>query len=135
MPPEPKYRDDMPAIAYAVLSEGDGGSIAKVAAALDISKETLNVWRKKYPALSDAISRGLAVSEAIWEDPNFHPSMMPLRYKLNMANRFGWSDRNTTEVTGKDGGPLQSIIDVILSSSDDVLSRVRGQESSGNDGN
>lgn len=106
MPPEPRYREDMPAIAYAVLSEGNGGSIAKVAAALDISKETLNVWRKKYPALSDAISRGLAVSESIWEDPNFHPGMMPLRYRLNMSNRFGWSDKSTTEVTGSNGGPV-----------------------------
>ncbi len=121
-----KYTDDMPDLAYAVLAEG--GPLSKVAATLDISLETLNVWRKDSgkPEFSEAIKRGLAVAESIWDDPDYKPEMHPTRYKAYMMHRYGWSERMSTEVTGKDGGPLQSIIDVILSSSDDVLSRVRG---------
>ena len=121
-----KYRDDMPQRAYDVLAAG--GSIAKVAATLDVAKAQVYEWMGVHPEFQDAIKRGLAVAESMWEDPGFHPDMNAMRYRLNMANRFGWGEKNTTEVTGEDGGPLKAILDIVISSNDDVLSRVRGED-------
>ena len=33
--------------------------------------------------------------------------MNPVRYRMNMQNRFGWRDKIDSEITGKDGGPIQ----------------------------
>ena len=116
----------MPQRAYDVLAAG--GSIAKVAATLDVAKSQVQEWMVVHSEFQAAIKRGLAVSESMWEDPGFHPDMNALRYRLNMANRFGWGEKNTTEVTGEDGGPLKAILDIVISSNDDVLSRVRGED-------
>lgn len=101
-----KYQEDMPQRAYDVLAAGK--SLAKVAATLDISLETLNVWRKDADksAFSEAIKKGLAVAESVWDDEDFRTDMNPLRYKLNMAQRFGWREKTATEITGKDGEPV-----------------------------
>jgi len=116
----------MPQRAYDVLAAG--GSIAKVAATLDVAKAQVYEWMGVHPEFQYAIKRGLAVAESMWEDPGFHPDMNAMRYRLNMANRFGWGEKNTTEVTGEDGGPLKAILDIVISSNDDVLSRVRGED-------
>ena len=99
-----KYRDDMPQRAYAVLAAGK--SIAKVAATLDVAKSQVYEWMKVYPDFQDAIKRGVAVAESIWDDEDFRPDMNPLRYKLHMAQRFGWREKIATEITGAEGGPV-----------------------------
>ena len=92
-------------LAYEALAAG--GSYAKVAVALGVCKETVFGWIKKYQEFSDAVKIGLAVAESQWEEPEFHPDMNPVRYRMNMQNRFGWRDKIDSEITGKDGGPIQ----------------------------
>lgn len=85
-------------VAYETLAAG--GSQAQVAANLDISIQTLDTWKKEKPDFVEAISRGLAVAQAIWEDPDFRPDLHPRRWELNMKNRFGWKDRTEAALVG-----------------------------------
>jgi len=117
---ESKYQDGMPETAYEVLAAG--GSITKVAATLGVARSTVHEWMKQHPDFSDAIEAGLAVSESLWEDPSFCPDYHPIRWKLNMARRFGWTEKSETALTGANGGPIEyrNVQDM----SDDELARI-----------
>jgi tRNA U34 5-methylaminomethyl-2-thiouridine-forming methyltransferase MnmC len=78
-----------------------GRSKAALAAALDVSKDTIFQWEKDYPEFSDSIMRGMAAAEAIWDDPGFHPEMNPMRWRLQMMNRFKWTDKQETTLAGE----------------------------------
>ena len=91
-----KYREEMCEIALHVL--GDGGSRAQLAATLEVGKDSLYAWERDYPDFSEAMARGLAMSEAKWESPDWHPEMHHQRWALNMKNRFGWTDRVESKV-------------------------------------
>ena len=51
--------------ALEVLSDGE--SLAAVCCELDITRETLRVWRETYPDLNEAIKKGLQRSQRVWE--------------------------------------------------------------------
>ena len=86
----------------------NGESVAEVCVALGISKQAYYDWQEKYPEFYDAVHEGLKRSEAWW-------TMMGRSYlvqhhqgarldtglwKSNMANRFGWREKQ--DVTSDD---------------------------------
>lgn len=77
-----------------------GRSKAALAAALDVSKETIYAWEKDYPEFSDAIARGLAAAEMIWEE-NRRDDVHPHIWALTMKNRFKWTDKQETTLAGE----------------------------------
>lgn len=70
-------------------------------------------WLKDEEQFSETIKVGKMLSEAAWtkqgrenlkiKDFNY------VGWYMNMKNRFGWADNTKTELTGKDGVPLQPI--------------------------
>ena len=84
-----KYEESMCDTAYEILCKG--GSLTKVAAVLDIDRDTIYEWKKTHPEFSDTIRKGLLKSEVIWEETP--PEMSDTRWIFNMKNRFSWSDR------------------------------------------
>lgn len=102
-----KYKPEMCEKVVALMQEG--ASKAEVAAVLDISHETLNEWTKNNPEFSDAIKKGVRLSEAWWEKmarenlitmpkgPQFNATL----WYMNMKNRFGWRDKQEIEHSGE----------------------------------
>lgn len=101
-----KYREEM--LPKIVDLMKDGASLIEVEAMLGISGETLYDWCDKKsprykPKFSEAVNEGVRLSYAWWE----HEGRTALRDKdfsytgwyMNMKNRFGWRDRNETDLT------------------------------------
>jgi len=89
------------------LFEG-GASLASVAKFLGITRQTLNEWRNEKPDFSDAILRGLDLSQAWWEEQgqaglfqeHLGKKINAQIWMLNMKNRFGddWRDKQEIDV-------------------------------------
>ena len=106
-----------PVFCDAVIEAGaDGKTIAGMAEALDIDRETLNNWRDAHPEFSCAVKRGLQKAQAWWEEKGRVATFGGVdgfnatSYIFQMKNRFreDWSDTVKQEHTGKDGGPIQT---------------------------
>jgi hypothetical protein len=89
-----------------------------MASQLDVTRDTLYEWGKVHPAFSDALTLARAHCQAWWEekgrsgiaDPRFNANL----WMKNMGARFkqDWSEKASVEITGKDGGPIESSIAV-----------------------
>ena len=96
----------------------EGAALVEVAAALGVSRDTVNRWSKDEdkPEFSDAIKKGIELSEAWWmregrtslRDKDFNHGL----WYMNMKNRFGWSDRQQVQHSGGDT-PVQIIYEVV----------------------
>lgn len=101
-----------PAICARVVEMmAEGASRTEVCADLDICYETFQRWQVTHPDFSEAVKKGLQLCQAWWEregrknlkDRDFSYT----GWYMNMKNRFGWQDKQSTELTGPGGGPLQ----------------------------
>jgi hypothetical protein len=92
----------------------EGGTVAEMAAACDVSIQTLYEWSKVHPEFSESFTRGQELAEATWskhvreglkKTPSEFQGAANLKY---MAQRFQerWSERQKIEHTGENGGPL-----------------------------
>ena len=98
----------------AIEVQKRGFSKEAVAGHLDISKDTLYRWIKKYKEFSDAIKRGQEYCRIFWEELGIEMVTAgqgnSTAWIFNMKNRFGWKDKSETELTGKDGAPLGVVV-------------------------
>lgn len=105
-----KYREEYPEQALEWIGR-QGKSVTWFAKHLEVDRSTIYEWAEKQPEFSVALKRAQVWSEATWEDRI--EEMMTSRdvnaplVKLYLANRFGWSDKQTTEHTGQGGGPVR----------------------------
>ena len=109
--PPTKYRADFPARALDLMR--NGASLCEVAADLGVSFETLNKWRKddRHAKFGKALDLGVDLAQAWWErlgraGAAGKVDVQPALWIFTMKNRFRWSDRTETEVTGKGGGAI-----------------------------
>lgn len=95
-----KYRPEMCNVVIEIMS--DGGSLAEVAAEIDVCEETIQSWKKEggdqfIYDFSVAVKTGIRKSKAWWEkhgrkhleNKEFNSTL----WYMNMKNRFKWSDR------------------------------------------
>lgn len=118
-----KYR---PAMCDRVVEMmADGKSLAKVAAELDITRNTMYEWCKSnsehfIPDFSDAVSKGKLLSQAWWEEQGrLHLNSKYFNYHgwgLNMRNRFpdDWRDRKEIKQDVKQTIQLSEIDEELL---------------------
>jgi transposase len=81
----------------------DGQSVAEVCVELGIAKDTFYNWQKAHKEFSDAIKKGLELSEAWWERlgrraANGKQQINPTVWIFNMKNRFGWRDQQSIDL-------------------------------------
>lgn len=91
-----------------------GKSLTWLAAEIDVSRECIYEWARTHPDFSDALTRMRQLAQRWWEDagqngmekPGFNASI----WSRSMAARFpdDWREVKGTELTGKDGGPVQT---------------------------
>ena len=104
-----------PAYCERAIEAGKAGkSYAWIAAEFDISKQTLYDWMAAHPEFLDAMTRARGYAQRWWEDagqegmtsPGFNASV----WSRSMGARFpdDWREVKGTELTGKDGGPVQT---------------------------
>lgn len=112
-----KYsREDTAKMADTIMEHmSRGASCIEVAAELNMCMDTFYKYsdpEEGYLEFADAVKKGRALCEAWWmkkgrENIDSKVFRDALWY-MNMKNRFGWVDKQ--EVTGKNGGPLQAVI-------------------------
>lgn len=112
-----------PAMCEMVIALGaDGITLAGMADALDVSRDTVNEWRKEHPEFSAAIKRGLEKAQAWWEEEGRKATFgktdgfNATSYIFQMKNRFRdeWNDTTKTEHSGsvKLEGVTMGFVDV-----------------------
>jgi len=108
----------------------DGGSITAMALACDVSKQTVHDWAERIPEFSDALTRARALSLLWWEtkakdnvdNAKFNSSLWKMMVGSQHREEYGEMKR-ALEITGKDGGPIQTQAIVIDPSSLDEEAR------------
>jgi hypothetical protein len=85
-----------------------------MAADIGVCKATITQWAQKHPAFSNALARARTLSQAHWEEKGYtnlaeRNFNTPL-YLGSMKSMFrdDYMDRTASEITGKDGGPIQT---------------------------
>jgi len=101
-----------------------GKSLEQIAAQLDVSYRTLCNWRDTHEEFFHAISDAHALAQSWWEEQAQaymleHPGAPKLNAGLwsrSMSARFPktYSDRVKQEITGADGAPLLTGLEVIF---------------------
>ena len=87
-----KYNPDMCEKAIEVLANGE--SLAAVCCELDITRETLRVWRETHTEFGEAIEKGLMKSQRVWERlgqegiKGYYERFSSAPWIFTMKNRF-----------------------------------------------
>ena len=104
-----KYRKEMCDQLVELMAEGRSKTAA--CAELGITTETLYQWAKNKPEFSDAVKRAEHACAQWWEEKG--REAMNGKIEGFNATAFVWMTKNVlnwrdkTEVTGKDGGPVE----------------------------
>lgn len=99
-----KYLPEMCAKVIELMV--DGASLVEVAAELGICEKTIHLWKKDnhFPEFSEAVERGVQLSEAWWErQGRVNLENRDFNYTgwyMNMKNRFKWRDKYEVDMNG-----------------------------------
>lgn len=114
-----------------------GATDVDLAEFFNVAKSTINLWKKKHPEFSDSIKKGKIVADAEVAESLYKRAIgieyteKKVRYDggkeirevtkklippdpasgifwLKNRKRDKWRDKQDHEITGKDGGPIQS---------------------------
>lgn len=108
-----------------------GKSKAQIAAALDVSRQTLDTWAQVHPEFLDAVKAARDLALAWWEDQGqsgLHAEKFnATAFIFQVKNRFrdDYADRTALEHTGRNGGPIE----YANLSEDEVNARIAALES------
>jgi hypothetical protein len=87
-----------------------GKSKAQMAAAFDVSRQTIDNWAEAHPEFLEALSRAEAHCQAWWEDQGMKgmtaPGFNAAVWTKSMQARFREDYTERKEMTGPSGGPM-----------------------------
>ena len=121
-----------PAMCAIVIAAGeDGETLAGMAEACDVDRETINNWMDAHPEFSRAVKRGLQRAQVWWERQGKIGTFGGVKdfnatsYIFQMKNRFraDWNDTVKTDHTSSDGTMTPHVIERVI-----VQAKPDGQE-------
>jgi DNA-binding XRE family transcriptional regulator len=91
---------------------GEGLSLTAAAAELGICRETVYAWEREIPEFSDAVKlargkRTLKLERDLLRAPD-GPTVTSRIFALKNAMPDEWREKQTTELSGPDGKPIES---------------------------
>lgn len=98
-----------PAFCDVVIELGkQGKSKAYMAAHLNVSRASFDLWEHQHPEFSEAVNQAVAHSQYWWEEQmqlaatGANPDANATLFIFNMKNRFhqDWKDKRETELSG-----------------------------------
>jgi len=114
-----RHSDYDPSYCDTVIALGkEGKTVTQMAAALDVTKQTLHNWKAVHPEFFDAMTRATIHSQAWWEEMGQAnlismpgTSLNGSVYSRSMAARFpdDWRESKGVELTGANGGPVAMV--------------------------
>jgi hypothetical protein len=106
---DPKYCDDV------IRMGKEGFSVVEMAAEIGVHRNTLETnWTEAHPEFLEAFTHAMQCSQAWWERAGrvgmLENNINAPIWSRSMAARFprDWREVKGTELTGKDGGPIQT---------------------------
>ena len=99
----------------AVEFLAEGFSLAALAGEISVARSTIYKWIDEHPDFSDAVKIGQAKASLWWERANKtlaitgEGNATACVFGLKNRARDEWQDVKTTELTGKDGAPVETI--------------------------
>lgn len=121
-----------PAMCDKVIAAGEEGeTLAGMAEACDVDRETINNWMSSHPEFSRAVKRGLQRAQVWWERQGRLGTFGAVEgfnatsYIFQMKNRFraDWNDTVKTDHTSSDGSMTPQVIERVI-----VQAKPDGQE-------
>jgi hypothetical protein len=106
-----KYRPEFCEQVLEMAAEGKGP--AGYAVKFEVDKASLYDWAAAHPDFSIALSRAKTIEQSWWENAGrtgiFADKFNALVWHKSMAAKFrdDYTERSTTELVGKGGGPVQ----------------------------
>ncbi len=98
---------------------GGGRDVLEFSKEIGVTRKTIYNWRDKHPEFCEALKKALEYSEATWmsklQEMMFDKNVNPALAKLYFANRFGWSDKVSTDHTSSDNSMSQKPIYIEVS--------------------
>lgn len=92
----------------------EGGSITSFAGVVGVTKQTLYNWMDAHPDFKEAAEVARLTALALAEKAHWRLAMeggktSGLEYRMGNLSNWDWRHKTSTEVTGKDDGPLQTV--------------------------
>lgn len=128
-----KYDEQLPMLAAKLAKEGK--TLAEIADFLDVAMSTVSLWKEKHKEFSEAIKAGNQLSDdeverSLYKRANGYtrqiermgkdgremcaeelpPDPVSMIFWLKNRRPQKWRDKQEHEVSGKDGGPIQAVI-------------------------
>lgn len=103
---DPSYCDKL--VEYGA----QGYSLTACAGKLGVSRQTLHEWAGAWPEFSDAMARHAGARTAFLEEgligAETGPMVTSRMFALKNAAPHEWREKQDVELTGKDGGPIET---------------------------
>lgn len=96
---------------------GQGFTLAAFAGLIGASRDTIYEWASVHPEFSDAIKKGRAKGQHLWEERLANQAVTgagntaAIIFAMKNLYQDDWADRIVNEHQGKDGGPVQVVIE------------------------
>lgn len=104
-----KYTKDMPGKVYDYMAQGH--SITEFAVFIGVNLDTVYEWAKVHAEFSEALKDAKVASQVYWEgrlkEMMTEQGVNSPLVKLYFANRFGWHDKQDTNIGGQKDNPLR----------------------------